>query len=604
MAAMFQILCQFHYIDALKSTISTHSRRHRPAGTIPHPGLAGTEARRRWPGFCAQHIWYSPFVHLLTLAAVLTADLAVAQNQAGETANVPPRKVVAVVPRSWPPQYDHDEEGKPVGFAIDVMNEIAARAGITVTYKVAKNFSEAEEILNRGEADLIPNSGILPERMGTYAFTAPVETFVVSIFVRRNTRDINGVSELVGRSLAVVEKNIGLFMFGKRQDIDVQVFPDVRSALFQLVAGQVDALVYPQPVILNLTRQIGIEDQIKVVGEPLKEIKRGIRVMKDNVALLAILNEAVEGFVGTPAYQRTYTKWYGKPKPFWTAVRIIWTMGGLLVVILVAMASWRHRSVVKLNRELGETITARKRAEKEIAAKSALLETTFEGMSQGISVVDADHKFVAFNQQYVDLWGYPPGFLRLGMPTEDVIRFKAERGDYGSCDVESKVTERMRTLRRGEANESEFALPNGKIIYFSRNPLPDGGAVTTYTDITERKRAEEALRESEARLVKAQRIAHLGSWERNIEAGEVHWSDQMYDIFAITPEQFAGTHEAFIERVHPDDRELVKEADRMALNEGAPFDVEYRIIRPDTSERVIHAHGEVEFDADGKPRFA
>ncbi|MCZ6481943.1 MAG: PAS domain-containing protein, partial [Alphaproteobacteria bacterium] len=107
--------------------------------------------------------------------------------------------------------------------------------------------------------------------------------------------------------------------------------------------------------------------------------------------------------------------------------------------------------------------------------------------------------------------------------------------------------------------------------------------------------------ESEARLVNAQRIARLGNWERNLETGELHWSDQVYDIFAITPEQFAGTHEAFLERVHPDDRELVEVAARRALDGKAPLDIEFRIVRPDTSERVIHSQGEVEFDAAGKP---
>ena len=106
-----------------------------------------------------------------------------AQNNAGTAANPAPRNVVAVVPRSWPPQYSVDDSGQPTGFAIDVMNEIAARAGLTVTYVIADNFSVAVDILQRGDADLIPNSGILAERMDIFAFTAPVETFVISLFV-------------------------------------------------------------------------------------------------------------------------------------------------------------------------------------------------------------------------------------------------------------------------------------------------------------------------------------------------------------------------------------------------------------------------------------
>jgi ABC-type amino acid transport substrate-binding protein len=87
-------------------------------------------------------------------------------------------------------------------------------------------------------------------------------------------------------------------VFGQRQDIQVEIFPDVRTALFALVAGQADALIYPQSTILSLARRAGIDNRIEVVGPALKEVKRGIGVTKSDGALLEILSREVENSSG------------------------------------------------------------------------------------------------------------------------------------------------------------------------------------------------------------------------------------------------------------------------------------------------------------------
>lgn len=120
-------------------------------------------------------------------------------------------------------------------------------------------------------------------------------------------------------------------------------------------------------------------------------------------------------------------------------------------------------------------------------------------------------------------------------------------------------------------------------------------------DITEQKRAEAALRDSEASLANAQRIANLGNWDWDIVTGELRWSDQIYRIFGLEPQEFDATYEAFLQMVHPDDRAMVQAAVERALHEREPYAIDHRIVRPDGEERVVHEQGEAVFDVSGKP---
>lgn len=119
--------------------------------------------------------------------------------------------------------------------------------------------------------------------------------------------------------------------------------------------------------------------------------------------------------------------------------------------------------------------------------------------------------------------------------------------------------------------------------------------------IIRRKQSEDSLRRNEARLANAQQIAHLGNWEWDIRKNKVWWSDETYRIFDLTPSAFGSTQEAFLNAVHPDDREFVTESVDKALNGQTPYNNEYRIVRPDGSVRIAHSQGEVVYDGTGGP---
>jgi len=116
-----------------------------------------------------------------------------------------------------------------------------------------------------------------------------------------------------------------------------------------------------------------------------------------------------------------------------------------------------------------------------------------------------------------------------------------------------------------------------------------------------RKAAEERLRESQRNLAEAQRLAHLGNWVWSIQSDKMVWSDETCHIFGVTSEEFGGTYEAFLNCVHPDDRQRVERAVDKALHGGEQYRIDHRIVVPGGSERVVHERGEVTFDQAGKP---
>jgi len=123
-----------------------------------------------------------------------------------------------------------------------------------------------------------------------------------------------------------------------------------------------------------------------------------------------------------------------------------------------------------------------------------LLQSTLENVSQGISVVDGDLRLVAWNRRYVEMYAYPPGFLRIGQPIEEVLRFNAARGRLQNGDSEGAIGRRLAHLARGTPYTLQRTGPDGTVLEIRGNPMPGGGFVTSYTDVTEYKRAEEALR--------------------------------------------------------------------------------------------------------------
>src|SRR5262249_6414586 len=115
------------------------------------------------------------------------------------------------------------------------------------------------------------------------------------------------------------------------------------------------------------------------------------------------------------------------------------------------------------------------------------------------------------------------------------------------------------------------------------------------------KETLDGLRNSQGRLEEAQRIAHLGYWERDLETDLITWSDETYRIYGLVPQDRTLTVIGWQELIHPEDRRIVIEATAEALR-GNPYDVEYRVVRPDGAIRIAHSRGHATKDESSGPR--
>ena len=116
----------------------------------------------------------------------------------------------------------------------------------------------------------------------------------------------------------------------------------------------------------------------------------------------------------------------------------------------------------------------------------------------------------------------------------------------------------------------------------------------------ERKETEQALKGSEARLKEAQQIAQLGHWELNLKTNTLYWSDEIYRIFGLHPQQFSATYEAFLDNIHPDDRDFVHKAYTDSVNNKTTYDIVHRLLLKDGTEKYVNERCHTTYDDNGQ----
>ncbi len=183
------------------------------------------------------------------------------------------------------------------------------------------------------------------------------------------------------------------------------------------------------------------------------------------------------------------------------AASVLW----LAVVLLALFIEQRRRMSAMRQRSRAELEALVQQHARELrSARDGLLEAAqqadsglsrqLDHLPQGVVIIDANLRVVAWNQRYIELFRFPPDFIHVGRPIEDVFRYNAQRGLLGNGPLEDAIQRRLDHLRSGKPHTRESEKEDGTVLEIRGNPLPDGGFVTSYADITSYKTAARELR--------------------------------------------------------------------------------------------------------------
>ncbi|MBF0296342.1 MAG: CHASE domain-containing protein [Magnetococcales bacterium] len=223
-----------------------------------------------------------------------------------------PRRITAVVLRDFPPLYQTDADGNPAGFAVDVLQEVAAAARLELRYLTVENWEEAARALRDNHADLMPSMGVTDKWREEFLVSERVETIRVSCFVRRDDPRPRDCARLAGERVAAIRQGAAFQKLERMTGIDLVPTMTVETALFQLVNRMVDILIAPHEVVLSKARTIHLAGKITPVGEPFLELERAMMLRKELAGLLPAIDAGVRSVTQSLRYRELRHQWHGE----------------------------------------------------------------------------------------------------------------------------------------------------------------------------------------------------------------------------------------------------------------------------------------------------
>jgi PAS domain S-box-containing protein len=246
-------------------------------------------------------------------------------------------------------------------------------------------------------------------------------------------------------------------------------------------------------------------------------------------------------------------------------------------------------------------VTEQKESQEQLEYQSSLLEAQMETTIDGLLIVDEDRSVVSYNDRFVEMWEIPEELVET--ESEEVLLDWVVEDKLAEPESFIELVEELYE-HPAETTRDELRLMDGRV--FDRYSAPviggDGtnyGRLWVFRDITERKDREQELERQEALFRRVQAIADIGIWEYDPQTGDLTWSEGIRRIHGVD-DDYEPTLADAIDFYHPEDRDEIATAITRAIEDGAEYDLELRIVRSDGRVRTVRTQGEVSTDEHGE----
>jgi diguanylate cyclase (GGDEF)-like protein/PAS domain S-box-containing protein len=237
-------------------------------------------------------------------------------------------------------------------------------------------------------------------------------------------------------------------------------------------------------------------------------------------------------------------------------------------------------------------VTDDRRNVDDAARYTAVLRSTLENVNQGISAYDSNYRLLTWNSLFFDILDLPPTFASVGTPLADIVRHLANLGEFGEGDPTSLAEETVQMICTTLGTTYERRSRSGQLLEVRIKPMPEGGVVVVFNDITNRNEAERALRESEERYALAAAGSNDGLWDWDLASNRIFLSPRWKEMLGHQPQEVGDGAEEWFSRVHPEDVQRVTAQLDAHLNGAvANFESEHRVRHRDGTYRWMLARG-------------